>query len=156
MTHDVHDHSSHDHMTTPLHDDIQIAGRSVWHAPTRSVLDFTPDAFSDEVFTVHIEMRKRGEVTLINRINVPEEHRGQGLGNALLHTMIAHADANEIPLALIPISSSHGSLRGPGQRELEKWYRRNGFSPYKKGTALWLRKPGESGQRKPSGFFPRF
>ena len=59
---------------------------------------------------------------LITRINVPREHRGQGLASRLMKRITADADRTRTKLYAW-ISPSDGL----GRRALKAWYRRNGF-----------------------------
>jgi ribosomal protein S18 acetylase RimI-like enzyme len=66
-----------------------------------------------------------GELTqywTITRINVPEAHRGQGIGSALLEAILADADAGHTTLALEVAPSG-----GLDHDQLSAWYRRHGF-----------------------------
>lgn len=58
----------------------------------------------------------------INRINVPAEFNGRGIGSELLRRIIFDADLERSILALDPYAS--GAL---DQHTLENWYRRYGF-----------------------------
>lgn len=58
----------------------------------------------------------------INRINVPVQHRGQGLGTQMLKLVTSEADLECVSLWLEVMPS------GPlDHQALTAWYRRNGF-----------------------------
>lgn len=73
---------------------------------------------------------------LITRINVPAQHRGQGVGRELLKLILAAADAEGLNLYL-EISSSDGLTYD----ELEAWYVRYGFRDI---GGVWKRKPSRT------------
>lgn len=63
-----------------------------------------------------------GTEWLITRINVPQKHRGKGLGTRLLQQILDDADAEGAHLALM-ISPSDGL----DYKQLHDWYARHGF-----------------------------
>lgn len=66
-----------------------------------------------------------GGLYLLTRVNVPKEHRGEGLGSRLLKMVTDEADANEATLILEVVPS------GPlSSAALQEWYERNGFRRY--------------------------
>ena len=69
---------------------------------------------------------------MINRINVPREFRGQGIGSALLNECISCADADGVTLYLgiMPSDGLHFDA-------LESWYKRYGFVDM--GENFWVR-----------------
>lgn len=73
-----------------------------------------------------------GDGLMITRINVPEPHRGKGIGHKLLTQCCADADMLGITLWL-EIQSSDGL----SYDQLEAWYKRHGF----KGHSIFKRKP---------------
>ena len=71
------------------------------------------------------DLVRPGELTrawTITRINVPEEHRRQGVGQRLLAMILQDADAEGAELWLEPSPSG-----GPDYDDLVAWYVRNGF-----------------------------
>lgn len=60
--------------------------------------------------------------TYVNRINVPHELRGRGLGSQLLDQIVEDADQERVSLCLHPVASG-----GLSRDELIAWYRRRGF-----------------------------
>jgi len=64
----------------------------------------------------------RGRVYEINRINVPERHRGRRYGAALLREVCTEADRCGVLLRLVAMASG-----GMSAAELEAWYTRHGF-----------------------------
>jgi ribosomal protein S18 acetylase RimI-like enzyme len=58
----------------------------------------------------------------ISRINVPKEHRGKGLGSAMLKRILADADEEGIDLYLVVYAT--GAL---DDEQLTEWYERYGF-----------------------------
>lgn len=74
------------------------------------------------------------EGQIITRINVPEAHRGRGIGNRLLKQCLTWADANNITLWLE--INAYGDM---SYEQLQAWYERNGFKEVVMG--MWRRKP---------------
>lgn len=69
----------------------------------------------------------------LNRIEVPEEMRGKGVGTELLLQILADVEVERVKLVLDPIASfPTGS--GLDQEQLEAWYLRHGFR--------WVRRRG--------------
>ena len=64
----------------------------------------------------------RGRVYEVNRINVPERHRGRRYGAILLSEVCTEADRCGVLLRLVPLESG-----GLSTTELEAWYTRRGF-----------------------------
>lgn len=64
-----------------------------------------------------------GDVWEVNRVNVPQPHRGYGHGSELLKRLTADADAEGATLVLNIYAS--GAL---DHQALVEWYRRNGFT----------------------------
>lgn len=61
----------------------------------------------------------------INRINVPQEHRGKGYGTKILQQILDDADKEQVKLVLSVFSSD---MRGIMKNdELIAWYMRHGF-----------------------------
>lgn len=72
---------------------------------------------------------------MITRINVPDQHRGKGLGSKLLKEICDAADAEGVMLWLEIMPS------GPLDYDaLEAWYKRYGF----KGNGMYKRKPRQT------------
>lgn len=69
----------------------------------------------------------------ITRINVPEDHRGKGLGSAILNLILVEADVERITLA-VEVSASDGL----NHEQLEAWYARKGFKNRKSGYLVRL------------------
>jgi len=62
---------------------------------------------------------------LVNRINVPEDFRGQGYGKKLLEAITKDADLEDVVLMLeVHASDSRDIMNND---ELIAWYRRHGF-----------------------------
>jgi ribosomal protein S18 acetylase RimI-like enzyme len=62
---------------------------------------------------------------LINRINVPQEHRGKGYGTQILDQILKDADQERVTLVLEVYASD---MRGIMTKDkLIEWYRRHGF-----------------------------
>ena len=59
---------------------------------------------------------------VLNRINVPERHRGKGIARKLLKQILDDADREEITLKLEILASG-----GLTFEQLESWYKRHGF-----------------------------
>jgi GNAT superfamily N-acetyltransferase len=70
---------------------------------------------------------------MITRVNVPQAHRGKGLGSRLLKEACEEADKANIRLYL-EIASSDGLTYD----QLEAWYRRYGF---RRCNGIMRRKP---------------
>lgn len=71
----------------------------------------------------------------LTRINVPEKHRGDGLGSQLLKQILADADAEGVHLSLEVEPS------GPlGYDSLVRWYYRYGFRKSKKYPGIMIRR----------------
>lgn len=62
----------------------------------------------------------------ITRINVPEKYRGQGIASQLLRDIIAEADREQVRLYLEIVPTG-----GLNYDQLDAWYRRHGFKPWK-------------------------
>jgi|SRR5690349_6104150 len=95
-------------------------------------VDYTSRAIADLV--------QPGELTefwTITRINVPVQHRGQGLGTRLLRQILADADVNGITLALEPSPENLDDYD-----RLVAWYRRHGFKM--RHTGYMVRRPLKS------------
>lgn len=70
---------------------------------------------------------------MLNRINVPERHRGNGYGSRLLKRVLAEADTVGAKLYLEPLPS------GPlGLLALVDWYERHGFVRHADVNGHWL------------------
>ena len=61
---------------------------------------------------------------IVNKIVVPEERRGQGVGSSFMREVIAYADAVGKPVALTPSADFGGSVA-----RLNRWYQSLGFVP---------------------------
>ena len=75
---------------------------------------------------VNIETSKRGDVVEINRIETPDNLRGQGLADQELEQFINKADKDGLTLAITPSDAF-----GANKARLTKWYKRHGFVPNK-------------------------
>lgn len=78
-----------------------------------------PDGYSIAILDLS---KVRGRVYEVNRINVPERHRGRRYGTALLREACTDADRCCVLLRLVPLESG-----GLSTTELEAWYTRHGF-----------------------------
>jgi GNAT superfamily N-acetyltransferase len=63
---------------------------------------------------------------VVNKVVVPPDMRGQGVGTQFMHDVLAHADAAGKPVALSPSSDFGGN-----KARLVDWYRSMGFVPNK-------------------------
>jgi GNAT superfamily N-acetyltransferase len=79
----------------------------------------------------------------ISRINVPEDHRRQGHGTALLKRILADADAEGVVLELSPLPSDFTFSR----TDLISWYKRHGFE----GEHFMVRFPSPQGEAQALG-----
>jgi predicted GNAT family acetyltransferase len=99
----------------------------------------------------YIDYDHRGIVDLTNigemvpgtmtmtRINIPREHRGKGLGTALLKRVLDDADRDQVMITLEIMPS------GPlNYDELRDWYARHGFSELSMYPGIFIRYPKES------------
>lgn len=68
------------------------------------------------------------DTMVISRINVPQSHRGKGLGTKILKEILKDADSERVKLVLEPLASG-----GLNRDQLISWYRRNGFIDSRKG-----------------------
>lgn len=75
---------------------------------------------------------------VVNRINVPHKHRGQGHGSTLLRQICEDADREGVSLHLC--INPTGPL---DYDQLEKWYRRYGFDddPDENADGWFVRQP---------------
>lgn len=88
----------------------------------RAILDLSPDMFPDSL--------------VITRINVPAEHRGQGVGRELLWRCVEEADATRTKLRL------EINPTGPlSYDDLHAWYERNGFEDDPRYPGIMVRWP---------------
>lgn len=79
---------------------------------------------------------------LLTRLNVPQEHRGQGLGSRLLATVLEAADYEGAVLYVDPMPNGDHArgLGGLDQETLVAFYERRGFVRRPDGV-FWRRPP---------------
>jgi GNAT superfamily N-acetyltransferase len=67
-----------------------------------------------------------GGAVTVDKVIVPPEMRGKGIGTQFMRDVLDYADANGKVTALTPDASFGGNVR-----KLQQWYRSLGFEPNK-------------------------
>lgn len=101
---------------------------------------------------ISFSVSEAGDAIRLNKVVVPEEVRGQGLGSKFMDVLNAYADDAGKPVALTADGDFGGSKSGQ-----QRFYSRHGFSPNKGKTKDYsftenmIRRP-RSGGRDQAGF----
>jgi GNAT superfamily N-acetyltransferase len=67
---------------------------------------------------------RNGKPLILNRVVVPEDMRGQGIGSSIMREILDYADNTGATVALSPSASFGGN-----KKRLERWYRSMDFIP---------------------------
>ena len=99
---------------------------------------FIEKVTSDSAHAAIADLMEVGQsLYLLTRINVPQEHRGKGIGSKILDKVCLEADEEQAVLELHPVPSG-----GLTKTQLVKWYKRRGFVSERSGVLRRYPKKG--------------
>lgn len=75
-------------------------------------------------YDIQLSMSDSGGGIVINKIVVPEDAQGSGIGSSVMEEIISYADERGLAIALTPDDTYGGDVR-----RLEEFYKRFGFIP---------------------------
>jgi predicted GNAT family N-acyltransferase len=76
----------------------------------------------EKQFNVQLSLSELGDIISINKIIIPEEQRGAGIGSEVMKKIIEYADVNQKIISLTPTEDYGGK-----KSKLIKFYKKFGF-----------------------------
>jgi len=76
----------------------------------------------EKQFNVQLSLSELGDIISLNKIIIPEEQRGTGIGSEVMKKIIDYADANQKIISLTPTEDYGGK-----KNKLIKFYKKFGF-----------------------------
>lgn len=76
----------------------------------------------EKEFNVQLSLSELGDIISLNKIIIPEEQRGTGIGSQVMKKIIEYADANQKIISLTPTEDYGGK-----KSKLIKFYKNFGF-----------------------------
>lgn len=76
----------------------------------------------EKQFNVRLSLSELGDIISLNKIIIPEEQRGTGIGSEVMKRIVDYADANQKIISLTPTEDYGGK-----KSKLIKFYKKFGF-----------------------------
>lgn len=76
----------------------------------------------EKEFNVQLSLSELGDIISLNKIIIPEDQRGTGIGSEVMKKIIEYADANQKIISLTPTEDYGGK-----KSKLIKFYKKFGF-----------------------------